>query len=913
MQEGSPGVYSELQRTASPVIKASKPVSLLENIKNKFSIGKEQPLASAVRKAYTNPVSTPERGIDKEAPKPLEQMKITKIPRVLKTALYARNTGVQDENNNDYINIDDAELLNKLGFEVNPSEYLFLAIGGQKEDVYSYVEKVAGVNKNVARAIDKGESFSAEYLKELDYTVPKGYEIKGDLCCRVEKTAQSFQQKKANENTPYSQPTVENPYPDITKDLGVNAAEWAAAKASKGLADGNVAKVFSKDSTGKVVDVAKLLGKSKLWNNVAKAVPLGGAAAQTFGIHDRFNNKDYLGAAIDGVGTLGSIAQIIPHPLTKAVGLGVSAASTAANAARDINRYNNRPVEFKGTLPQLPTQPSPQHPVPIQTNNNPVEFRNTTTVQPRPELSVQPVKQAAADPSQTILITGHSGAGKSTLGKLLAEKLNLPLHRVDAHPEFKEYVTNDNEHWEKSLTPGTKEYKNYTDLVHRANKDTLANAPASSIIEGAQLGHLSPEELTKYKAHILVGGDLEQAIKQRMARSVDKAAKKGIVFSPEEMALRRLKSEAVGKYWEPGMEKFRQLPGVLRYNHTEHDPKLLITQLRKMLNKQAAADHPLKSTNIKAVGYDKKDKTLEVEFHSGGTYKYNDVPKTLFDRIKRVKSPGKFFHNHIRKDDKYEYSKLEKEADSYKLDKVDFNTNRLVIPPPTPPSPAPPPPVAPAPVPRSSVPQSSNIFSYNPHNSQAHTQSATSTTPLPKTTSTAPLPKTTSAVPLPKGGFNKMHAFNNLLGIAKDIQDEDYPGAAIGAGLWAASPLLAKNPVTAKVIPGFGVYSSAKDMKEKIDESDYTGAGLSGLNTTANILSFTPAAPFAVPASIGLTATEMIRNAYRNQMVPNPAYIQQSGGAIRDDQPLYPAGIPRMVPRYQKSIQPISPTQGVQG
>jgi len=201
MQEGSPGVYSELQQTASPVIKASKPVSLLENIKNKFSINKEQPLASAVRKAYTNPVSTPERGIDKEAPKPLEQMKITKIPRVLKTALYARNTGVQDENNNDYINIDDAELLNKLGFEVNPNEYLFLAVGDQKEDVYSYVEKVAGVSKEVSKAIDKGESFSAEYLKELDYDVPKGYELKGDLCCPIEKKASDI----------YNSIIIENP------------------------------------------------------------------------------------------------------------------------------------------------------------------------------------------------------------------------------------------------------------------------------------------------------------------------------------------------------------------------------------------------------------------------------------------------------------------------------------------------------------------------------------------------------------------------------------------------------------------------------------------------------------------------------------------------------------------------------
>ena len=84
--------------------------------------------------------------------------------------------------------------------------------------------------------------------------------------------------------------------------------------------------------------------------------------------------------------------------------------------------------------------------------------------------------------------------------------------------------------------------------------------------------------------------------------------------------------------------------------------------LARLVLKVAAADHQLNSSNIKAVGYNKEDKTLEIEFHSGGTYKYKDAPKSLFHRIKRVKSPGKFFHKHIKKDNKYPYEKLEKEA-----------------------------------------------------------------------------------------------------------------------------------------------------------------------------------------------------------------------------------------------------------
>jgi hypothetical protein len=73
--------------------------------------------------------------------------------------------------------------------------------------------------------------------------------------------------------------------------------------------------------------------------------------------------------------------------------------------------------------------------------------------------------------------------------------------------------------------------------------------------------------------------------------------------------------------------------------------------------KTAAADHPLTSSNIKAVGYDKKDRTLEIAFHSGGEYKYKGVPKSIFHRLKKVKSPGKFFHKHIKKDEKFPYEK----------------------------------------------------------------------------------------------------------------------------------------------------------------------------------------------------------------------------------------------------------------
>ena len=456
--------------------------------------------ASMSAPAFTQAVSNPGRGHNTSVPRPQTQQQPTSIPRVMEgiesfsdrndpragTLLdkrsgvkFARNTGIADVDGEIYVNTDDVELLSKLGFDYSCEEYLGLEKTGEVLDVYSYIEKVAGVPKEVAKLVDDKKAFSAEYLKDMGYTVPRGYEVKGDLVCPVEKTEQSFQQDEKE---------------------GKESSE----------------------------------------------------------------------------------------------------------------------------------------------------------------------KTAAADPAQTILITGHSGAGKSTLGKALAEKLNLPLHRVDAHPEFKEYVTRDNEHWKNSLTPGTREYEHYTDLVNRANRDTLKTSDPAAIIEGAQLGHLSPKELAKYRAHIVVGGDVEQSIAQRIQRAIDKAAKKGITLSPEEIELRKVKSKLVADYWHPGIEKFRKLPGVLSYNHTEHQIDPLVEQLKQLmgkkaeLNKSSATDVQLKSSNIDSVGHDKKTKLLEVLFRNGAQYEYKDVPRGIYSRLIKAKSPGKFFNKHIKRDNRFEYSKIDK-------------------------------------------------------------------------------------------------------------------------------------------------------------------------------------------------------------------------------------------------------------
>lgn len=559
---------------------------------------------------------------------------------------YCRSTGVFDSDGGEYVNSEDVRLLGKLGFILDISEYSALEKTGEVLDQYSYVEKIAGVPKAVVKAIDKGEAFSGEFLKDMDYSVPKGYEMKGDLCCPIEKekkaeapasnswspellneltsriakdqsfrtgnslTSQAgdqnidkdnvawlkphidkfglpvgqpgkdvglitqhadfdpdFQEnvlqkmrthnqtnpgtyngqtiahlddrinvnrnrpqmygsqggevvengkwvwkpkeifepnnlenrrkevglmphkeysdlihkhfisklpaptpapaatptkvqpplekgsslkpglwdniraKKArgekaakpgdedypdkkqwdklskaaeygntltpntapnlstniqpaplgvnqnvsnmygNGDTPYGEKPVKNPYPGIIGDAGVNVAESLAAMWAKKMQSGNIEAAISKGalggpsgppvppgSGGTPVPGSSLLGKARMWGNVARSVPLVGAGAQLSGANDRRKDGDYPGMLIDGVGALGSAAQVVPHPEWQRAGLAVSYASTAANAARDVHKYNNRPVVFrrgdeniKLNAPEKPVQ-IPQQP-----------------------------------------------------------------------------------------------------------------------------------------------------------------------------------------------------------------------------------------------------------------------------------------------------------------------------------------------------------------------------------------------------------------------------------------------------------------------------------------------------------------------------------------------------------------------
>jgi hypothetical protein len=57
---------------------------------------------------------------------------------------------------------------------------------------------------------------------------------------------------------------------------------------------------------------------------------------------------------------------------------------------------------------------------------------------------------------------------------------------------------------------------------------------------------------------------------------------------------------------------------------------------------------PVSSTNLRSVGYDPSSATLEIEFNSGGIFKYSGVPAPVHDSLLSSGSLGRYFSSYIR-------------------------------------------------------------------------------------------------------------------------------------------------------------------------------------------------------------------------------------------------------------------------
>ena len=63
---------------------------------------------------------------------------------------------------------------------------------------------------------------------------------------------------------------------------------------------------------------------------------------------------------------------------------------------------------------------------------------------------------------------------------------------------------------------------------------------------------------------------------------------------------------------------------------------------------------PVQSSDLASVGYDERRRLLEIEFCSGGIYRYSDVPREIFDGLLAAESKGRFFATRIRPRFNYE-------------------------------------------------------------------------------------------------------------------------------------------------------------------------------------------------------------------------------------------------------------------
>jgi uridine kinase len=111
-----------------------------------------------------------------------------------------------------------------------------------------------------------------------------------------------------------------------------------------------------------------------------------------------------------------------------------------------------------------------------------------------------------------IFVTGACGAGKSTLARALSRQLQLPLHRLDDDPDFRQMLPY--EPYLNRLTDPNRYDRWQAHRRHLVHEAVKLQPP--HIIEGTHI-LVAPELTTGYR-RILVDTPLHQIIRQSLAR-----------------------------------------------------------------------------------------------------------------------------------------------------------------------------------------------------------------------------------------------------------------------------------------------------------------------------------------------------------------------------------------------------------
>jgi len=57
---------------------------------------------------------------------------------------------------------------------------------------------------------------------------------------------------------------------------------------------------------------------------------------------------------------------------------------------------------------------------------------------------------------------------------------------------------------------------------------------------------------------------------------------------------------------------------------------------------------PVRSSNLKSVGYDSATSKLEIEFDHGSIYQYSAVPESVYNQLMKASSYGRYFNEYIK-------------------------------------------------------------------------------------------------------------------------------------------------------------------------------------------------------------------------------------------------------------------------
>ena len=86
-----------------------------------------------------------------------------------------------------------------------------------------------------------------------------------------------------------------------------------------------------------------------------------------------------------------------------------------------------------------------------------------------------------------------------------------------------------------------------------------------------------------------------------------------------------------------------------------HDERVVGYVPYDRLDRVVETRTPVASSSIRSVGYDEEG-VLEIEFRSGGVYRYADVARETYEGLLGARSHGSYFHEAVR--GQYDYRRI---------------------------------------------------------------------------------------------------------------------------------------------------------------------------------------------------------------------------------------------------------------